>query len=163
MSSIFMFHSGVEGETADSGHPGWMDINYLKWGTKRQITSHSSTKGDRESSNTIITDLILFKRMDKATPKLFLLACCGTGAEIKIHFTKTGAGDSSHIFMEYVLKNAMIKDYSVTSKSQSTIRPLEKITISFTAMEKKYTPYDENGVQAAPMTVGFDTANNTKT
>lgn len=161
MSNIFLFHSDAEGESTDSGHNGWIDVNYVKWGNTRRITSNTSTQGDRESSNTIISDLTIFRQADKATPKLFLLACCGTGSEIKVHFTKTGTGQGADVFMEYVLKNAIVSEYSIAAKAQGRFRPTERLTISFVGLEKKYTPFDENGNAQAPLAVGFDTATNT--
>jgi len=42
------------------------------------------------------------------------------------------------------------------------VRPVEKVEISFTGLEVKYTPYDEDGCQMPPEAVAFDTATNTK-
>lgn len=64
--------------------------------------------------------------------------------------------------MEYTLKNAIISDYHVSGSKLNPNRPLEHITISFTEVEVKYTPYDEDGNAQAPIAVGFDTATNTK-
>ncbi len=75
--SIFMHVEGIQGETSDLNHKGWIDIENLEWGSKRQITSNTSTQGDRESSNATITDLTLIKLMDKTTPYLFIETCCG--------------------------------------------------------------------------------------
>ncbi len=161
MSNIFLYHSDVEGSCADENHKNWIDVNYVSWGSKRLITSTSSTRGDRESSNTIVTDLTLYKRMDRATAKLFLLACCGKGSEIKIHLSKTGDGRGAGVYMEYILKNAIISEYSMAAKANNNRRPLEELTISFIGVEAKYTQYDNDGIAQAPIAVGFDTATNT--
>ena len=135
MSNIFMFHPDAKGESSDNNHKDWMDIDYISWGSQRLITSSTSTQGDRESSNTIITDLTLHKHMDRATAKLFILACCGGGKEIKLHLSKTGAGNESDIYMEYILQNAIISHYDVAVKASSPFRPTEMIKISFVAIE----------------------------
>ncbi|MBX2809253.1 MAG: type VI secretion system tube protein Hcp [Cellvibrionaceae bacterium] len=70
--SIFLNYDGITGECSDANHKGWIDVERIKWGTSRNITSSTSTQGDRESSNAIITDLSFIKLMDKATPYLFL-------------------------------------------------------------------------------------------
>ncbi|MBI3899945.1 MAG: type VI secretion system tube protein Hcp [Gammaproteobacteria bacterium] len=62
--SVFLNYEGIKGESADRGHKEWIDVETWKWGTHRQITSASSTKGDRESSNARIVDLIITKKMD---------------------------------------------------------------------------------------------------
>ena len=160
--SIFMNYTGIKGEATDDSHKDWLDVDQIQWGVRRNITSASSTKSDRESANAEITDLTLTRRMDKSTPSLFMEACCGKGKDVVIHLTKTGDGAGSDVFMEYTLKNALMSNYSVSAKSQDEDRPSESITISFVEMEVKYTPYDDDGNAEAAIAVGYDTATNTK-
>lgn len=160
--SVFVNYEGIKGESSDSGHKGWMDVEAVSWGVGRQITSNSSTQGDRESSNAVISDLHVTRYMDSSTPKLFIESCCGTGKEVKIHLTKTGTGSGSDVYMEYTLKNALISSYSVNAVGQDNNRPTETFTITFVDVEVKYTPYDEDGNAEAAIAVGFDTASNTK-
>lgn len=159
--SIFMYIDGINGESSDSGHKDWIDIRSISWGTGRKITSETSTRGDRESSNTKITDLTFKKFMDKATAKLFIEACCGVGKTIKIHLTKTGSGTGADVYMEYTLHNAIISDYKMAAWDDDIDRPIEKLKISFVKMETRYTPFDEDGIATAPIAVAFDTATNT--
>ena len=160
--SSFLFIEGVTGEVSDSGYQGWIDITRWSWGVGRKITSQTSTQGDRESSNATISDLNITRFMDKATAKLFMEACCGTGKEIKLAQTKTGTGNGADTFIEYTLKNAIISDYHIEAINIGGTRPREEIKISFVDMEVKYTPYDEDGNAEAPIAVGFNTATNTK-
>ncbi len=157
--SIFMHIEGIQGETSDLNHKGWIDIENLEWGSKRQITSNTSTQGDRESSNATITDLTLIKLMDKTTPYLFIETCCGRGKTIKIVLTKTGAGNGADVFMEYTLNNALFSQMNTTHNG---LRPIEELKISFTSMVVKYITYDEDGNSKTPEVVGFNTATNTK-
>ncbi|MDN3517521.1 type VI secretion system tube protein Hcp [Aquisalimonas lutea] len=160
--SIFMSFPGIQGETADMSHVGFLNIDYLEWSVARRITSPPGTSFDRESANAEITDLFLIRRMDSATPRLFLEACCGSGKEILIRLTKTGVGSGAETFAEYVLKNAIISDYEVTATKNDAIRPVEELTISFTGLELRYTPYDDRGKALASASVGFDTSTNQK-
>lgn len=100
--------------------------------------------------------------MDKATPKLFIESCFGTGKTVKVVQTKTGTGSGAQPFIEDTLKNAFISHYNVEALGQSGSRPREEITISFVDIEVKYTPYDEDGNSEAPIAVGFNTATNIK-
>jgi len=160
--SIFVNYEGIKGESSDPNHKGWMDIKSIGFGVDRKITSSTSTSGDRESSNANITDLVIMRHMDKATPKIFIESCCGSGKDVVIHLTKTGAGSGTDVYMEYVLKNALISHYQVESEAQDSERPVEKIVISFVDIESKYIPYDENGDAEAAVAVGFNTATNTR-
>ncbi|MCC5810924.1 MAG: type VI secretion system tube protein Hcp [Ectothiorhodospiraceae bacterium] len=160
--SIFMKYDGITGESSDSNHGGWMDIQSLQWGVQRRITSNSSTQNDRESSNAEIGDLQIVRTMDSATPSLFVESCCGKGKDVVIHLTKTGSGSGTDVYMEYTLKNALITNYTVNANAQSNERPTENLTISFIDIEVKYTPYKDDGSADASIAVGYDTATNTK-
>ena len=160
--SIFLNYEGIKGESSDSGHKDWIDVKSWQWGTERNITSATSTQGDRESSNAVVRDLRISKYMDSASPKIFLESCCGTGKTVKLHLTKTGKGSGADVFMEYTLKNALISFYDVRGSEYDTHRPIEEIHISFVDLEVKYTPYNEDGNAEAAIAVGFDTATNTK-
>ena len=160
--SKFLFIDGIKGEVSDSNYKDWLDIIEWGWDVSRKITSTTSTQGDRESSNATIGDLKITRRMDKATPKLFIEAACGCGKQVKLVQTKTGTGKGTDTFIEYTLKNAIISDYKVVAISDGAARPREELTISFVDIEVKYTPYDEDGNAQAPIAVGFNTATNTK-
>jgi len=160
--SIFMKYDGITGESSDINHKGWMDVENIQWGVHRNITSGSSTQNDRESSNTEISDLMVTRHMDSATPMIFIESCCGKGKDVLINLSKTGAGSGSDIFMEYTLKNALVTNYQVSANSQDNTRPTETMTISFVDIEVKYTPYDEDGNAGASTAVGFDTSSNEK-
>ncbi|MGH1487487.1 MAG: Hcp family type VI secretion system effector [Cellvibrionaceae bacterium] len=160
--SAFLHIEGIPGEVSDANHKGWIDLVQWTWGVSRQITSSTSTQGDRESSNATITDLTLVRNMDKATPKIFIETCCGRGKTIKLVQTKTGAGNGSDVFIEYTLKNALISNYQIDATNEGSSRPREEITISFVDVDMKYTQYDEDGNAEAPLAVGFNTATNIK-
>jgi len=160
--SAFLKIEGVKGEASDSGHKDSIDIESWEWGAKRKLTSNTSTKGDRESSNASISDLRITKLMDSASPQLFISSCCGGGKDMTLTLTKTGKGSGADTFMEYKLKNAIISEYTVGGSKDDIGRPTEHLTISFIEVDVKYTPYDEDGNAQAGIAVGFDTATNTK-
>ena len=160
--SIFVHIEGIEGEVSDSLHKDWLDILSVSLGVNREITSNTSTRGDRESSNAAMSELTIKRFMDKATPRLHIEACCGRGKTVTIHQTKTGAGTGADVFIQYTLHNAIVCEYKMAAWAQDTDRPIEKIKISFTKLEIRYTPYDDNGMAASPLSVAFDTATNTK-
>jgi len=160
--SMFLSYEGIKGESSDPDHKDWIDVESWGWDVERKITSNSSTQGDRESSNAVISDLRVTKKMDSATNKLFLESCCGKGKKAILHLTKTGSGSGADVYMEYTLENALISGYDVGGSADDTGRPTETIVISFTAIQSKYTPYNDDGSPASPDAVGFDTTTNTK-
>ena len=158
--SIFVQYEGITGQVSDAEHKGWMHVHELAWGAGRNITSRPSTRGDRESSNAQVSDLVMTRLMDKATPKLFLAACCGKGKRVEIHLTKSGQGGAAEVYMTYVLQHCLVSFYAMTDSPKHTTGAAERIEISFTGLEVKYTPYDDDGMALGPLAVGFDTATN---
>lgn len=160
--SIFMRYGNIQGEGRDfAGHDTWLDVDEIHFeGVNRRITSPSNTRRAREFSNVELSVFHLIRRTDKASPYLFLEACCGTGNTLTLHLTKTGSGIGSNVFLEYVLKNARIRSYRVLACSTSRRRPAEHITISFTGMELRYIPHDSDGNALPPLAVGFDPTTN---
>ncbi|MBX2808897.1 MAG: type VI secretion system tube protein Hcp [Cellvibrionaceae bacterium] len=158
--SIFMLLEGIRGESSDNFHKEWIDVESIEWRVGRQITSRTSTRGDRESSNPEFSELLLFKRIDIATPYIFLESCCGRGKTIIIECTKTGAGNGSDVYMQYRLENAVISRYNMCVKSTRNKRPMEAIKISFKRLEQRYISYGEDNVAGAPIAVGYDAARN---
>ncbi|MBX2808962.1 MAG: type VI secretion system tube protein Hcp [Cellvibrionaceae bacterium] len=75
-----------------------------------------------------------------SAPKIFIEFCCGTGKDVTLSLTKTGAGSGADVYMQYILKNALISGYNVRGSEHDTNRPIEDITISFVDIEVKYTP-----------------------
>lgn len=102
----------------------------------------------------MISDLQITRKLDSATPKILIESCSGTDKTVVIDLTKTGTDSGTNTYMQYMLKNALISNFSVDASSQSTDRPTETITISFVDVEFKYMPYDEDGNAEAAIAVG---------
>lgn len=160
--SIFLKLDGIAGDATDSNHPRWIDIFTLGWSIRRRITAATSTCDDRESSNASFSEIELTRFMDSATPQLILEACCGRGKTLEIHLTKSGAGSGSDTYAAYVLKNALISHYEVKAAGQHVTRPIERLRISFGALELRYIQYDQDGKALAPSAKGFDVTTNQK-
>ncbi|PCH59462.1 MAG: hypothetical protein COC05_06925 [Gammaproteobacteria bacterium] len=160
--SIFMKIDGIEGNASDKNYIGWLTLISFSWRAQRKITSASSTRGDRESSNTAISDLSFNRYMDKATTDLFKAACCGKGSTIKLVKTKTGTGNGADPFIEYTLHNAIVSHYAVDADGDPGLIPREHLRLSFTAVEVRYTSYDDKGNIITSASQGFDAATNTR-
>ncbi|MEX2337126.1 MAG: type VI secretion system tube protein Hcp [Aquisalimonadaceae bacterium] len=127
------------------------------------VSLAASTRNDRESSVAEISDLVLIKRMDKASPVLFIEACCGRGKkDVVIHLAKTGTGSGADVYMGYTLRHALITKYQVLASGNGNNRPLERLVISFRTVLVRYTPYSDAGVAMSPIAVGFNAATNMK-
>lgn len=152
--AIYMQIEGIKGNVEADGHADWIECNSLQWGVGRAISSKVGTAKDREASAPSISEVVVTKEMDKATPYLFTEACVGKGKKTQIHLVKTDA-DKLESYMEYILSDTMISGYSVSSGGD---RPTESISISFTKIEMKYVPWKDDHTKDSPIPASYDLA-----
>ena len=156
--SIYMLIDGIQGKVTAKGHEGWIDCSSLQWGVGRAISSAVGTSADREASKPSISEVSITKLMDESSPMIFTEACVGKGKKVVIDLCTVGT-DQINTYMSYELEECMISGYSVSSGGD---RPSESISLSFTKMEMKFTPYDKNGKPTSPLPAGYDMAAGTK-
>ena len=151
---IYMNFDGIEGEATQQDHKKWIDVLSLSWGVGRGISTVEENNNNREASEPSLSDVTIIKNFDAASPSLFTEATAGNaGKTVKIELTTTG--EPSVVTCTYTLSNALISSYSVSTSSE---RPIESISISYTKLEFKFTPYDEAHKAGAPTTISYDLA-----
>ena len=156
--AVYMKIDGVKGKVTSKGHEEWIDVNSMQWGVGRAISSAVGTSADREASKPSISEVSVTKMMDESSPLIFTEACIGKGKKVLIDLCTVGS-DQIETYMSYELEECMISSYSVSSGGD---RPSESISLSFTKMTMKFTPYDKNGKAESPLPAGYDMATGTK-
>ena len=152
--AIYVNYDGIPGEATQQDHTKWIDVLSLSWGVGRGIATVSGSTNNREASEPSVSEVSIVKMFDSSSPKLFTEACTGnTGKTVKIDLTTTGSPGVT--YCTYTLTNALISSYSVSSGGD---RPTESISISFTKLEFKFTPYDDTNTAGTPVTVSYDMA-----
>lgn len=152
---IYMNFDGIEGEATQQDHKKWIDVLSLSWGSGRGISTAYDAAQNREASEPLLSEVTIVKEFDAASPQLVTEASTGSeGNAVKIDITTTGS--PSFVFCNYTLSNALIDSYSVSTSGD---RPTESVSISYTKMEFKFTPYHDQSLGAGtPVTVSYDLA-----
>jgi type VI secretion system secreted protein Hcp len=95
---------GVNGESSDANHKGWIDIVSLGWGASQAA---SVSGGGGGSGKVSFSDLSIIADMDSATPALFKYCASGKHvSQIKVSMCK--AGGSQIEYATIVLKDALV-------------------------------------------------------
>ena len=155
---IYMNYGDIKGEVTASDHQSWIEITSFQFGVGRGISSPTGSSADREASAPSISEIVITKAMDKASPKLFEEALGGHGQSVTIDFCKMQSG-TCVTYMEYTLENTMVSGYSVSSGGD---RPTESLSFNFTKIVFTYTPTNPDGSQGAPVKAGYDLKKNEK-
>ena len=152
--SILMTYGDVKGDATDAAHKNWVRLNSCLFDVIRNVTQESGNP-KRNVGTPSISTLKLTKKMDSATPGVFLESLTGSGQNATIHFCQGADGSNLQVFMEYKLENALISNYAVEADEENE-EVYEHVTVSFTTMKTVYTPYDATGRKGIPMASGYN-------
>lgn len=150
--AIYLKYDGIDGEATHEDHKKWLDIGSLQFGIGRGISTPSGSTANREASEPSVSEVVVTKMMDGASPKLFTESATGAaGKDVLIHLVSTGSPGNTYV--EYKLFNSLISGYSLSTGGD---RPSESISINFTKIQYKFIPYDDKNEPGTPVTVSYD-------
>jgi len=156
---VYMKIEGIDGNVTSKGHENWIDVQSLQWGVGRAISSAIGTSADREASKPSISEVTVTTLMEASSPMLFTEACVGKSKKVQIDLCTTGT-DALETYMSYELEDCMVSGYSVSGNGDT--RPTENLSLSFTKVTMKFTPYDKAGKPQSPIPAGYDMVTGTK-
>ena len=105
-----------------------------------------------KASEPNISEIVITKRLDKSSTKLFMDAVAGDlSATVKFKFTTT-TKDKVDTFLAYELTNCGLSGYSISSGGDA---PSESLSLNFTKVMFTYTERDPK-IAGSPDTVGYD-------
>jgi type VI secretion system secreted protein Hcp len=142
----------VKGEATAEGHEDWLDIESFSWGVSQVGTFGTGTGGGAGKAHG--QDVVISKKVDKATPNLF--KCIVTGN----HFDKATievrkAGGEQIVYYQIVLEHAF-----VTSLNNSGGGDLisESFSLNYSKFGITYYPQAEAGSQEGAIEAEYDYA-----
>ena len=151
---IYMKYNKVQGDATAEGHEKWIELHSFQWGVGRGISSPTGGSADRESSAPSVSEIVVTKNTDVASPKLLDESLQGEGQDVEIDFCKTDKG-KLEVYLKYMLTNTMISGYSLSSGGD---RPSESLSLNFTKIEFKNTGMGKAGETGSPDAVSYDLA-----
>jgi type VI secretion system secreted protein Hcp len=144
---VFVKIDGVDGESNDAKHVGWIEVTSHGVALSQNISSTASSAGGACAERADFSEFTFSKLLDKASPLLALACASGT------HFNSIivelcRAGTEKVKFMEYKLSNCIISAVTTGSKG-SAFFPSEHVNINFGKIEWTYTLQRRQGGWAA--------------
>ena len=77
---VYLQIDGIKGESADSTHPGWIEVSQAQWGVAQPVSAPGSATGGRTTGRSEYRTLSLAKLADLASP--VLMQHCTNGKTI---------------------------------------------------------------------------------
>jgi type VI secretion system secreted protein Hcp len=125
---------GVTGGVTEPAHAGWIAISSFQWGVGRGITSPAGGSSDREGSTPSISNIVITKTTDSASPNLFRAAATGQHFPQAVIELLTRDGSKKYVV---TLSEVFVTSAKASSGSD---RPTESLTLNFSKITFQYTP-----------------------
>jgi len=142
--AIFAKYDGIDGESVDDKHAGWVDVLNLEWGIHRPDSG--ATGQSRRRGAAIVEDLVLTIEYEKASPKL--QEKCLQGEVIpKLEIEQTATyGGARATYIRYELRNVMITSIEVNASGNDEAGPpIVVVANNFQRVKVTYTEFDSQG------------------
>lgn len=164
-ADIYIKIDGIDGESTDVDHKGWIEIQNISTGITLPFSNSSySASGGGTNTGRADFDYITFSKfLEKSSVKL--QEFCGTGKtapKAEIHFCQAGDGDAKHVYMKYILKDVVIANYSVSASKHDVDRPMESVSLAYGNVEMGYTNLEDEGKAGAEAKFEYSLKENKK-
>lgn len=155
---------GVTGTATAQGLQGYIELQSFDFSAARKMSTKPGVASDREGGKPVISEITVTKFVDQTTPVFFGKATVGqTEAQpVTIKFVNTGANLSEYLTV--TLTGVMVSGQKIVEAAPvltedgniAQEKPTEELTLNFTKIEFKATPYDANHKAGAPVSHGYD-------
>lgn len=153
--AIFLKYGDIKGETTQLTHKDWIEVNSFQFGVGRGISSGVGGGSKREATAPSVSEIVVTKSMDIASPLLLKDAIGGKAVTAKIELTQTDNSGKHVSFQKYILTNTLISGYSLSSGGD---RPSESLSLNFTKIDSEYLDIDDKFASKTTGHVIYDIA-----
>lgn len=138
----FAKYEGIDGESNDELHEGWLDILGYEWGLATSASAPSSIA--RRRSPAEVNDLYITFAYEKAAPKLLEKTFKGQVIPTVEMELTTNFGEVDAVYLRYEMTNVMLTSYEVGGYADGG-PPTVVVGHSFEEIKVTYTEFDEEG------------------
>lgn len=137
----FLEIQGIPGESTDDKHKDWIEVLSYEIGASMPTSGARSQTGSASSGRVNLTDFVITKQLDKATPMLF--SYCTNGKSItKITCSICHATENKEEYMRYTMEDVIVSSTSTGGASGGDGIPLETVCFNFGKITETYTEFD---------------------
>jgi type VI secretion system secreted protein Hcp len=141
----FIKLDGIEGESTDSKHSGWIEIHDYDLDVSQTVSRTASSAGGASAERADFSEFCFAKSLDKASPKLALACANGTHIDnIVVELCRAG-GDKLR-FMQYTFTNCLISSFTTSADHDF---PEDDVAFIYGKVQWRYTQQKRPGGWAA--------------
>ena len=158
---VFLKIDSIPGESTDSKHGDWIELQSFSWGVSQASSGGRSTGGAASAGRSDHADFAVVHSLDKASPKLFLSCCKGDHLkEVTVELCRA-TGDKQK-YMEYKMTDVLVSSVRPGGSAQGgESLPLEEISFNYGKIELIYTETDhKTGKKKGDVKANWSTTEN---
>jgi type VI secretion system secreted protein Hcp len=152
----FLKIEGIDGESTDSTHKGWIQLLSFAWGASNpsNVGSQSSGAGAGRVS---LSDFSFTATTSKASPRLFVTCASGTLLPA-VQLTARRRGRGSVEFIKLRLTDTLVSSYQTSGAAGA--QPVDSVTLGFRQVNYSYYPQSASGSVGTPVSGSWDVTKN---
>ena len=154
-SDYFLKIDGIPGESTDSKHKDEIELVSFSWGVAESVVQGGG--GGRAGARPQFRDFELTKRLDKASPQLFLATASGKHLK-EATLSVRKAGKAQLEYLKIKLTDVLVTSLHQTGEGDV---PSEVVSFAFEKIELQYTQQTARGTGAV-YKAGWDLSRNLK-
>ena len=152
----FLQIAGIEGESQDSKHKGWLDVLSWSWGETHAESLGAGGGGG--AGKVSMQDFNFMMQTTKASPKLFL--ACAAGQHFKeAKLVGRKAGKDQQEYLTWTFSDILVSAFQVSASSEV---PSASVSLSYAKIRLEYRPQKPDGSLDAAISAGWDLKANKK-
>lgn len=157
-TSSYLKVDGADGESADTAHKNWIDVESWNWGAVQPETA--GTGGGSGAARVSMQPLSVTAPVFKGANTLFQYCCSGKHIP-KVVLEMTKAGETQQVYFRITLEDAIVSHVQFGGSGNSHIT---HGSFSFMAKKNKvwYAPQDKSGSVTGGDEKGWDIGENVK-
>lgn len=153
---------GVDGESLNEKHKDWIELVGFKHDMAQPTSQTRSSAGGAPTGRTVHGDLVIYKHVDKASPKLYEAVSSGKPFK-KVKLEVCRSGGSQLKFYEIALEQVLISKVEIQSHGNGQSAdakdnlPVEAVALNYGTIEWTYTQQKrEDGTGGGNVTAKYD-------
>lgn len=151
----FLKIDGIPGESQDSKHKDEIELASFSWGVTH-VPGHTGHGGTGRAE---FQDFHITRRVDKASPQLFL--ACASGKHIKeANLSVRRAGKEQLEYLKIKLSDVLVTSLQEGGSGGDSL--MESVSLAFTRFDVEYRPMRADGSLGDAIRAGWDLSRHTK-
>lgn len=156
---VYLQIDGIKGESADSAHPGWIELTSAQWGVKQPKSATASTAGGHTAERCEHQSIAITKLVDLSSP--ILMQTCSAGKTIpkaRLEFMRADGQGERVKYYEVELENVLIGNISQVVHEGDVLH--DSIGLKFSKVKWKYSQQKIGGGAGGNTSGGWDLSTN---